>query len=108
MTSHADIDRRNLAMARAIAARIDADPERTGLTHARAVCARWVAKGVGPAAEEWQRILAGAWEHVREVLLDESEEGDRLRQNSPFCGILSSRERWTFYRREGAHAATRT
>jgi hypothetical protein len=87
-------------MARAIAARIDGDPQRRGLSRAREVCARWVAMGVGAAAEEWQRILGGAWEQVRMALLDESEDGNRRRQSSPFCGILSPRERWAFFREQ--------
>jgi len=32
------------------------------------------------------------------ILLDESEEGTRLRQIDPFCGILTPKERWEIYR----------
>jgi hypothetical protein len=35
---------------------------------------------------------------VRAVLLDESDEGQRLRQSDPFCGILTPEERWKIYR----------
>lgn len=95
--THDDIDRRSLEMARRIVARIDADPERRGLAHAREVCRRWVASGNRPAAE-WQSILERSWEEIRGILLDESEEGRRLRQNDPFCGILTPVERWDIYR----------
>jgi hypothetical protein len=40
MKDHQAIDRRSLAMARRIVAKIDADPSREGLEHARRVCAR--------------------------------------------------------------------
>ena len=52
-----------------------------------------------PAVAEWGRILELEWEAIRPLLLDPGEEGRRLRQSSPFCGILSPRERWEIYRR---------
>lgn len=84
-------------MVRAIVARIDADPERRGLEHAREVCRRWVAAGNVPA-REWMPILERPWEEIRAVLLDESDEGQRLRQSDPFVGILTPQERWAIYR----------
>jgi len=101
MQSHEDIDQRNDAMARAIVARIDADPARTGLAKAREVCRGWPARRPGSAVREWAGVLGGDWESVRAVLLDPSERGKRLRQSSPFCGVLSPRERWSFYRGRG-------
>ncbi len=98
MKTHQEIDERSLAMARAIVARIDADPGRAGLEKARTTCKRWLDRGGGPAVREWLNILEGSWEEVRRVLLDDSEEGKRLRQSSPFCGILTPRERWAIYR----------
>ena len=84
-------------MARRIVATIDADPARKGLEHAREVCARWVTRGNQPA-EEWATILQRPWPVIRSILLDDSEEGRRLRQNDPFCGILTPVERWKIYR----------
>lgn len=106
MRTHEEIDRRSLDLARAIAARIDADPRREGLVRARATCERWMATGPSAAAAEWMRILANPWERVRVVLLRADEDGRRLRQNSPFCGILTPRERWDFYRRWGHESPT--
>ncbi len=99
MKTHQDIDRRSLALAHAIVAIIDADPERAGLRKARETCARWMQTTPGPAVAEWGRILGRRWEDVRAVLLREDQEGQRLRQNSPFCGILTPRERWGLYRK---------
>ena len=96
--THQDIDRRSLEMIRRIVARIDADPQRHGFEHAKRVCDRWVAQGIG-SAREWQRLLQKPWEDVRAILLDESDEGQRLRQTDPFCGILTPAERWEIYRK---------
>lgn len=85
-------------MARAIVARIDADPERVGLTRAKDLCRRWHREREALAHREWLDILEQPWSQVRKVLLDESEMGRRLRQSTPFCGILTPRERWTFYK----------
>lgn len=84
-------------MVRAIVEKIDADPDRRGLEHAREVCRKWVEAGNRPAIE-WRAIVARPWEEIRAILLDESDEGQRLRQSDPFCGILSPAERWAIYR----------
>ena len=84
-------------MARRIVAKIDADPRREGLEHARGVCARWLSRGNVPA-REWQLILQRPWPEIREILLGDTEESRRLRQNDPFCGILAPAERWEIYR----------
>jgi hypothetical protein len=101
--THDDIDKRSLTMARRIVDKIDDDPAREGLDHARQVCARWLSKGNVPA-REWMVILQRPWPEIREILLDDSEEGTRLRQSDPFCGILTPIERWEIYR-EAARAA---
>ena len=59
-------------------ARIDADPERGGLVHAGRICARWIEQGIR-SATEWQPLLEKPWDEVRQVLLDESEEGPFVR-----------------------------
>ncbi len=97
MRTHEDIDRRSLTMARRIVAKIDADARREGLDHARRVCARWVERGNVPA-REWLTILRRPWPEIRAILLDDCEESRRLRQNDPFCGILTPVERWEIYR----------
>jgi hypothetical protein len=99
MKSHEDIDQRSLELSRVIVALIDADPERKGLQKARGNCDRWLADHPTPVLREWQILLTRDWSLIRAVLLDAGHEGCRLRQSSPFCGILSSRERWDIYRR---------
>lgn len=98
MKSHRDIERRSLALMQAVAAKIDHDPQKQGLEKARQVCARWMEMHDNFYIKKWQHILAGRWEDIRNILLDESEEATALRQCNPFCGILSPRERWSIYR----------
>ncbi|MFL6248704.1 MAG: hypothetical protein ACJ74H_21955 [Thermoanaerobaculia bacterium] len=97
MRTHQEIDRRSLEMVRRIVAKIDADPDRRGLEHAKRVCERWVSQGI-VSAREWLMLLEKPWVEIRAILLDESDEGQRLRQTDPFCGILTPTERWQIYR----------
>jgi hypothetical protein len=99
------IDRRSLEMVRRIVAKIDADPDRRGFEHAKRVCRRWVDLG-RRSSVEWLAILDRPWEEVRRILLDDSEEGRRLRQTDPFCGILTPEERWEIYREAARHEAS--
>jgi len=53
-------------------------------------------------AREWLEILRRPWPEIRAILIDDSEESQRLRQSDPFCGILSPQERWAMYREHEA------
>ena len=97
MKTHADIDRRSLALAHAIVAIIDADPD-SGLAQAREVSRRWDRRQKTAVHREWSAILQRPWSEVRAILLAESEKGQRLRQSAPFCGILTPRQRWAIYK----------
>jgi hypothetical protein len=97
--THQAIDQRSLALARAIVEQVDADPCRRGLQKAVETCARWVRENPSDAAVEWTAILRKNWADIRAILLEASEEARRLRQSSPFCGVLSPRKRWDIYRR---------
>ena len=99
MKTHYQIDQRSLALARAVVEAIDQDPARVGLERARSTCRRWTLQSPSPVVAEWSRILEREWKAIRLLLLDPGEEGCRLRQSSPFCGVLSPRERWEIYRR---------
>lgn len=88
--------RRSVWIGHAAAGKLVADPEvaldlaRRNLselqqTHARGQGARWLA--------EWERILDGPLEGVLETLTSTSPRARELRQNSPFAGLLSERER---------------
>ena len=55
---------------------------------------------------EWQKILERPTAEISAVLTAQTDEGQRLRQNSPFAGALSPAEVWQIKRH--AHAATTT
>jgi len=98
MKTHEHIDKRSLFMAQAIVSKIDGDPSRAGLAKAREVCRQWSLRRLGPAVQEWSDILQQSWESIRHILIDDSDESRRLRQSSPFCGILTPQERWYLYK----------
>jgi hypothetical protein len=94
MNPHSAIDARSLAMDRLIADRLRTDPG--VLVKARTVLRNWLATcddSVRPALEEWRAILDGPLPAVIETLEGEDEKSVRLRQSSPFCGILTPAER---------------
>ena len=91
MASHGEIDQRSLRLAREVASRIDLDLRLLDRVKA------WASRHTAPAIVEWQSILRLPWAEVRAILLDPGDEGQRLRQSSPFVGILSPRERWRIY-----------
>ena len=102
-TRHAGIDRRVLAMTRVIVAKIDRDPAlvRIGLENIE----RWTRqnKGYLPRCHaEWKELIeTHSWERLREILLQEYDEGQRLRSSHPFTGILTQDERDAIYARHG-------
>jgi hypothetical protein len=58
--------------------------------------------------KEWLAILDQPWPDIRRVLLDPSDEGNRFRQNSPFCGIVPNKECWALikgFKRDEPRAA---
>lgn len=98
MKTHRQIDERSLAMMEAVAKKIDDDPEKAGLKKAREVCDRWAEMHDNPYIYKWREILRKPWEEIKNILLDDSEEAQAMRQCNPFCGILTPKERWRIYR----------
>ena len=56
--------------------------------------------------EEWRQILQRPVEEISATLTAQTDEGQRLRQNSPFAGVLSPAEVWQIKRE--AREATRS
>jgi hypothetical protein len=46
------------------------------------------------AWDEWLKLLDAGTDVILNAMLDEGEEGIRLRQSSPFAGIIPNRRRW--------------
>lgn len=97
VSDHARIDARSLALHRLIARKLAADPALLDI--ARATLRRWQTGNTGPAAalDEWLRIVSGPADAVARFLEEPSERATRLRQSSPFGGILSEAERRAVY-----------
>jgi hypothetical protein len=92
MRSHQWIDERSLALHEAVAARLEAEPHL--LEVARANLQRWLAARPVAALREWQRLLDGLpLLQLLQLLRSPEDEAVRLRQSSPFAGILSPAER---------------
>ena len=101
--SHDLIDQRSLALDRAVAERLRADPAL--LEQAKANLLRWLARNSDVPSlrrcyEEWLQIL-NEWplDRILDLLETNSEIARRLRQNSPFVGMLSPSEVWSIKRR---------
>ena len=96
--SHQLQDAISLEMARRVAMALRNSPALIQV--ARANLSRWSnlnadAPSLLRCYEEWQGILAGPLNEVCELLCAETDEAQRLRQNSPFAGVLSPAEVWS-------------
>ena len=94
MKDHRLIDERSLAFDRLTAAKLKANPAL--VEKARDNVRRWLAscsEGVRPALLEWQAALDGPLEALLALLTSSDERATRLRQSSPFAGVLSPAER---------------
>lgn len=92
MRSHEWIDARSLALHRAVAARLEAEPQL--LEVARANLRRWLAASPAAPLHEWQRLLDTLpLPQLLQLLRSASEEAAQLRQSSPFAGLLAPAER---------------
>jgi hypothetical protein len=104
------VDEISLELARRVAGRLRGHPELLGV--ARDNLERWSCLNAQAPAllrcyAEWQAILDRPLAEICELLVSGSEEASRLRQNSPFAGVLSAREVWELkrYHRHATDAA---
>ena len=99
--SHQWIDLVDLMAHRAMARKIRRQPAL--FNRAARNIARWEKSNRGCPAplREWKQILSeNKMGQVLRLMTRSDEEGNRLRQSSPFCGILTERERkelWAHY-----------
>jgi hypothetical protein len=94
MEDHRLIDERCLAFDRLITAKLVADP--TLICRARTNVSRWLgtcSAAARPALLEWQEDLEKPIEDLISLLLSTDERAVRLRQSSPFAGMLPVAER---------------
>ena len=99
--SHELLDEISLELGRRTAMRLRQQPG--WLRLAQDNLARWSKQNANAPAllrcyQEWRELLNHPLEEICGVLTSESDEAQRLRQNSPFAGILSAREVWELKR----------
>jgi hypothetical protein len=95
-----------------IAKRLLANPESV-LNRARSNVERWTPVHAGTfsahALEEWRILLdTKSVPELVAIVTEDSDEGQRLRQSTPFTGILSEEEQEEFWRRYALRAMTTT
>jgi hypothetical protein len=102
--SHEWIDARSLALHEAVAAKLEARPQL--LDVARANLARWLARDPAGALLEWARLLdQRPLDDILTLLRSSDERAARLRQSSPFAGVLTPEERLAILRQYDARRA---
>lgn len=95
---HRLLEARSLALHCLIARKIMAEPSLIGIAHRNIEA--WRRKTAGAEPEylaEWQRILALPVPQLAALITEQSENAVRLRQSSPFAGILTAAERKRIY-----------
>src|SRR5882762_6843983 len=96
---HQRIDMRSLALHRAIAEKLHANPALLDI--ARDNLDRWTRAGTRsqPYWDAWREILSRPLPEILDLLGEESERVTALRQATPFAGVLEPAERWAVYAR---------
>jgi hypothetical protein len=99
LRGHERIDRRSLALHRAIAEKLRVHP--TLMEIARENLERWSLTGGRSQFywDAWREILKRPLPEVLDLLEAESERMTALRQATPFAGVLEPAERWAIYER---------
>jgi len=94
---HSEIDQASLEMARRVADRLRHNPEL--LEVARTNLQRWSRRNAAVVSllrcyAEWEDILSRPVDQICDLLCADTNEAQRLRQNSPFAGVLPPAEVW--------------
>ena len=90
--SHVWIDQRSLALHEAVAAKLEAQPQLVAVAHANLL--RWLTTNPAAALREWLRVLeATPLPELLVLLRSPGDHAARLRQSSPFAGVLTPEER---------------
>lgn len=98
MNRHRLLEQRSLMLHRAMADKLRADP--TLIEIARTNIARWKSRNAFPQPylDEWLAVLDRGLDETIAFMCEDSAQARRLRQSSPFAGILTPRERWSLLR----------
>jgi hypothetical protein len=101
-SDHIRIEERSIALHRAVADRIRKNHKlmREAEQNLQRYLQQSFSEGGKPASSllEWQELLENkSLEEVLEFMVSDSERARRMRQSSPFAGILTPKERWRIY-----------
>jgi len=97
-SDHRVLDARSLAMHCRITRKIDQN--KVLLERARRNLQRWSEMASGTLPEyikEWREILDQPWPDIAVFITSFSDDAVRLRQSSPFAGVLTAQERKQIY-----------
>ena len=92
------LDARSLALHCMIARKIAREPKLLDI--ARRKLERWTERSTGHAPKyitQWQALLDEPWPQLAAFITSFSARAIRLRQSSPFAGVLDPRERKRIY-----------
>ena len=95
---HRIIEARSLAMHCLVAQKIAQKPPL--LKKVRRTLENWRARykeDIPRALDEWQTLLGQPWPEIAHFITDPGERATRLRQSTPFAGVLSPDERERVY-----------
>ena len=99
---HDLIDQRSLAFNRLIVQKIRHQPERMDFVRTnldRALNDPELSDSCKDALREWDDLFHScSSDKILNILIEESDEGQRLRQSTPFWGILTPQERRSILR----------
>jgi hypothetical protein len=106
--THQTIDQRSLELHSLIAEKIQRDPSLLQIAIRNST--RWLNnKTLSPSSrrctKEWCTILKKPLKDILRTLTSESESAKRLRQSSPFGGILTTQERSNIFKKYEAFRA---
>ena len=97
-SDHQRLEARSVALHSAVVRKIARDPDLLRIPKRN--LERWQARSLGPTPicfHEWSRILRKPWAEIAEFIVSGSEDAIRLRQSSPFAGVLTAAERKRIY-----------
>ncbi|MEJ0006452.1 MAG: hypothetical protein WDM77_08840 [Steroidobacteraceae bacterium] len=96
-STHRLLEARSLAMHALIAGKLARDSSL--LSKPRQNLEAWSAHWQYPPrwVHEWRQILGLPWQQIAALIAEPSERAARLRQSSPFAGVLTPEERSRIY-----------
>jgi hypothetical protein len=102
-SSHRRAEARSLAMHTAMANKIEREPALLEIP--RRNMGRWRAQWPDqppPWWREWHALLQRPWPEIAALITEPSENAARLRQSTPFAGVLTDAERARIYEAFGS------